>query len=112
MSHVVAVPVYLINPSYDLRHGPLSACPKSITHSLVMEYLDLPDGSPERAILERKFGKGIVLKLVREYEEEKATAEWVQSSTTACPTCHVPVEKSIGCNHVRSWDFHSCASIG
>lgn len=70
-----------------------------------MEYLDLPEGSPERAAVERKFGKGVVLKHVRDYEEERATTEWLQSSTTACPACHVPVEKSIGCNHVRMGTF-------
>ncbi|KAH8120636.1 hypothetical protein DFH11DRAFT_1499658 [Phellopilus nigrolimitatus] len=95
-------------------HGPLSECPKSVTHSLVMVYLDLPEGSPERAALERKFGKGVVLKLVKDYEEEQSTGEWLQSSTTACPGCSVHVEKSLGCNHMMcaKCQQHFCYKCG
>ena len=83
-----------------LRHGPISGCPKSVTHTVVMEYLDLPEESPKRSVLERQFGRASLLRLVKEFEEEKSTFEWLRNSTTACPGCSVPVEKSFGCNHV------------
>ena len=89
------------------RHGPIAECPKSVTHALIMEYLDLPEGSPERVTLERKFGKGVIIKLVKEYEDEKSTNAWIESSTTACPNCKIPVEKSMGCNHVRAPSFNA-----
>ena len=84
---------------YD-RHGPISECSKSVVLKIVMEYLDLPEDSSERRTLEQKFGKGVVLRLVRQYQEEKSTDEWLENSTTNCPGCKVHVEKSLGCNHV------------
>ncbi|KAL5534625.1 hypothetical protein ACEPAG_1088 [Sanghuangporus baumii] len=95
-------------------HGPISACPKSVTLAAVMEYLDLPEGSPERAALERQFGRSTLLKLVKEYEEEKSTVEWLQNSTTTCPGCSVPVEKSVGCNHMMcvKCNQHFCYRCG
>lgn len=65
-----------------------------------MEYLGHPEGSPARAALERKFGKGVIIKLVKEYQDEQSTNAWIESSTTACPNCKIHVEKSMGCNHV------------
>ena len=83
------------------RHGALTECPKSATHAVIMEYMDLPEGSSERTALERKFGRHVILKLVKDYEEEESTKQWMQSSTTACPRCKVSIEKSMGCNHVN-----------
>ncbi|THH11365.1 hypothetical protein EW145_g683 [Phellinidium pouzarii] len=95
-------------------HGPISECPKSVTHSLVMEYLDLPERSPERLALERKFGKGVFLKLVKQYEEDESTKDWLSNSTTACPGCHIHVEKSLGCNHMMcaKCQQHFCYRCG
>ncbi|EJD04378.1 uncharacterized protein FOMMEDRAFT_167576 [Fomitiporia mediterranea MF3/22] len=95
-------------------HGPLSECPKSVTHALIMEYLGLPEGSPGRAALERKFGKGVVLRLVKAYEDEKSTNEWLQGSTTSCPGCNIAVEKSTGCNHMMcvKCNQHFCYRCG
>ena len=76
--------------------------------SLVKEYLDLPEDSPERRALERKFGAGIIARHVREYEEERSTKAWLENSTTECPGCRVYVEKSLGCNHVRTFYFDGC----
>lgn len=65
-----------------------------------MEYLNLPEGSPERTVIERKFGASTIKRLVNQYEEEKQTEDLLKRSTTACPKCHVHIEKSLGCNHV------------
>lgn len=55
--------------------------------------------------MERQFGRANIRKLVVKYEEDQANKKWLDQSTMACPTCHVHVEKSLGCNHVR------CAAI-
>jgi len=87
-------------------HGPLSDCPISATETLVSEYIDLDEDSPKRVLIERRYGKATVLRLVAKYEEDKSNAEWFKSSTMACPGCHVSVEKSVGCNHM------TCAKCG
>ena len=87
------------------RHGPLSDCPISMTESFVLEYLALPEGSSEREVLERRFGRNNIRKLVAKYEEEQANKQWLEHSTMSCPSCHVHVEKSLGCNHVSRLTF-------
>ncbi|KAG5648159.1 hypothetical protein DXG03_006113 [Asterophora parasitica] len=82
------------------KHGPITACPIAHSEKLVLEYLKLEEGSIERERIERRFGKANVLRLVRQYEEEQANKEWLETSTMACPGCEVYVEKSLGCNHV------------
>lgn len=72
----------------------------SMTESFVLEYLALPEGSAEREVLERRFGRNNIRKLVMKYEEEQANKQWLEHSTMSCPSCHVHVEKSLGCNHV------------
>jgi E3 ubiquitin-protein ligase RNF14 len=90
-----------LRPSLTLpRHGPLSGCPISVTESLVSEYVSLEGDSPKRVLIERRYGKANMLRLVAKYEEDRSNAEWFKSSTMACPGCHVSVEKSAGCNHV------------
>ncbi|CCM02196.1 uncharacterized protein FIBRA_04276 [Fibroporia radiculosa] len=81
-------------------HGPLSDCPISVTETFVLEYLALPEGSPGRLVMERRFGPKNIRKLVARYEEERANERWLAQSTMACPSCHVHVEKSLGCNHM------------
>lgn len=83
------------------RHGPLSDCPLSATETFVLQYISLPDESPGRLVIERRYGRTLVQKLVAKYEEEQANKQWLERSTMACPSCHVHVEKSLGCNHVR-----------
>lgn len=43
-------------------------------------------------------------------EEEKATEEYMRLYTSACPTCSVPCQKIMGCNHMRCFqcDTHFC----
>lgn len=42
--------------------------------------------------------------------EEKATEEYLRLYTTPCPTCNVPCQKQMGCNHMRCFqcDTHFC----
>ncbi|KAL1739268.1 hypothetical protein HDZ31DRAFT_49654 [Schizophyllum fasciatum] len=90
-------------------HGPITHCPISVSEKIVREYLDLPEGAPGRAALERRYGRGTILKLVATWENELANQKWIESSTMACPGCRVNVEKSLGCNHV-SWTWPAAAS--
>jgi ariadne-1 len=39
---------------------------------------------------------------------ESETANWVTANTKPCPTCHKPVEKNGGCNHVTC----TCGQVG
>lgn len=43
-------------------------------------------------------------------EEEKATEEYLRLYTSPCPTCQVPCQKRMGCNHMRCFqcDTHFC----
>ncbi|KAJ5622952.1 hypothetical protein N7490_011557 [Penicillium lividum] len=43
-------------------------------------------------------------------EEEKATDEYLRLYTSPCPTCNVPCQKLMGCNHMRcrQCDTHFC----
>ena len=92
--------------SHFCRHGPLAPCPDSLAKALVLEYLDLPEGSDDRKALESRFGKGLLRKLVKDYTEEKLSSDMVEGTTTPCPGCKVRVEKSVGCNHVRVFSLH------
>jgi hypothetical protein len=83
------------------RHGPLSDCPIQIAEKLVIEYMETTEESPMRKTMERRYGKKNLEKLVAKYEEDRANREWLEKSTMGCPSCHVHVEKSMGCNHVR-----------
>ena len=84
------------------RHGPLSNCPIQAAEKLVIEYMKTAKGSPVREWMERRYGKKNLERLVAKYEEDRANQAWLKKSTMACPSCHVHVEKSMGCNHVRS----------
>jgi len=89
------------------RHGPLSACPISHTEQLVQEYLAAEENSAERTLIEKRYGRSLVIRLITAYEEDKATKQWISSSTMTCPGCDSSVEKSEGCNHVSYHaEFH------
>ncbi|KDR84753.1 hypothetical protein GALMADRAFT_217815 [Galerina marginata CBS 339.88] len=81
-------------------HGPISACPIAHKERLIQEYLATDEGSKERHIFEARYGRSFVLRLVAQHEQEIATTQWISSSTTLCPGCESPVEKSEGCNHM------------
>ncbi|TRM61430.1 hypothetical protein BD626DRAFT_500987 [Schizophyllum amplum] len=75
-------------------HGPITHCPISVSEKIVREYLDLPEGSSGRGALERRYGKGTILKLVSTWENELANQKWIESSTMACPGCRVLANSS------------------
>ncbi|KAJ3870155.1 hypothetical protein EV359DRAFT_69515 [Lentinula novae-zelandiae] len=81
-------------------HGPVAACPISAYETLVLDYLALPEDSPGRKIIENRFGRSIVAKMVVAYQEEQAFKQWLANSSTPCPGCKVHIEKSLGCNHM------------
>ncbi|KAI0307581.1 RWD-domain-containing protein [Multifurca ochricompacta] len=81
-------------------HGPLSDCPIQVAEKLVIEYMETAEDSPVRKRMEQRYGKKNLEKLVVKYEEDRANREWLKKSTMACPSCHVHVEKSMGCNHM------------
>ncbi|KAH9075807.1 RWD-domain-containing protein [Lactarius deliciosus] len=81
-------------------HGPLSDCPIQIAEKFVIKYMETTEGSPVRETMERRYGKKSLKRLVAKYEEDRANREWLEKSTMACPSCHVHVEKSMGCNHM------------
>lgn len=54
-----------------------------------------------RSVLEFRYGRQRIHRLVAEHEQEQATKQWIRSSTTPCPGCQSSVEKGMGCNHVR-----------
>ncbi|KAF9480441.1 RWD-domain-containing protein [Pholiota conissans] len=95
-------------------HGPLSNCPISQYEDLAQAYLAAAEGSEKREILERRYGKANIRRLIAAYEEEKANLEWLKSSATMCPGCQCYVEKSRGCNHMTCWKCmqHFCYRCG
>ena len=62
----------------------------------------LDEHDPGRSEIERRLGKNLLSRLVAKFEEERENNKWFEESTTACPGCNIRVEKSYGCNHVRS----------
>ncbi|KAI0085624.1 RWD-domain-containing protein [Irpex rosettiformis] len=87
-------------------HGTINECTMSSTETFVMEYVQLPEGSAGRELLERRYGRKNLRRLVAEYEENQANKKYMDESTMACPGCRVKVEKSVGCNHM------TCAKCG
>lgn len=94
-------------------HGPTS-CPVSFQSELIRRYLSLPPSSPDRARMEQKFGRKTLETMVRKYEEEQQTQQWLSNYTTPCPTCGIAIEKSYGCNHMtcKSCQTHYCYLCG
>ena len=70
------------------------------------EYLASPEGSSARELIEHRYGRTNVLRLVAQYQEDLANKKLIDDSTTACPSCRVKVEKSTGCNHVCPHGHH------
>jgi hypothetical protein len=64
--------------------------------------------------MEQKFGRKTLETMVRKYEEEQQTQQWLSNYTTPCPTCGIAIEKSYGCNHMtcKSCQTHYCYLCG
>ncbi|KAI0314981.1 RWD-domain-containing protein [Amylostereum chailletii] len=81
-------------------HGTLSECPIPQSEKFLDEYMQLPEGSSGRKMLEQRYGARNLARMVVRFQEEQANREWLRSSTMACPNCNIHVEKSAGCNHM------------
>ncbi|KAJ7786064.1 hypothetical protein B0H16DRAFT_1489038 [Mycena metata] len=88
----------------------------SISHSeaVVLEYLAFEEGSRERELMELRFGRIILRKLVAKYQEDELNKKWLTDSTMACPGCTLNIEKSHGCNHMTCsrCKMHFCYRCG
>jgi len=95
-------------------HGAITDCPLNVTDEFVEGYMNLPAGSPDKLVLERRFGKAQLAKLVARHVEDQANRKWLQESTMACPNCNVHVEKTMGCNHMTcgKCGTHFCYRCG
>jgi len=95
-------------------HGAVQDCPISQAESVVLEYLAFEENSKERQLMEARFGKIILRKLVAKYQEEQLNKKWLAESTMACPGCSLSIEKSLGCNHMTCsrCKMHFCYRCG
>ncbi|KAJ7655058.1 hypothetical protein DFH06DRAFT_1201477 [Mycena polygramma] len=95
-------------------HGAVQDCPISQAESVVLEYLAFEENSKERKLMELRFGKTILRKLVAKYQEEQLNKKWLTESTMACPGCSLNIEKSLGCNHMTCsrCKIHFCYRCG
>lgn len=50
--------------------------------------------------MERTLGKHNLAKMIRQYQESEKNREWLENSTTQCPGCSVPCQKSHGALNV------------
>ncbi|EJD55432.1 hypothetical protein AURDEDRAFT_78542 [Auricularia subglabra TFB-10046 SS5] len=87
-------------------HGPVAACAANTSLAIVTEYMALPEGSPESRLMEVRYGKRNLQRLVAAYKEEQANKQYFEMSTRACPGCSTKIQKSMGCNHM------TCARCG
>ncbi|KAE8255216.1 hypothetical protein A4X13_0g3113 [Tilletia indica] len=94
-------------------HGK-TQCELSAVSKLASAWLAASPDSEERTILIRKYGLANLLRLVRDYQEERANRAWLSSHTTRCPHCGCSVEKSQGCNHLTCvrCGMHFCFLCG
>jgi len=84
-------------------HGNAEACRSDALYKIADEWIAADEA--ERRVLEMRYGKKTLTKLVKEIEEERESLEWMKSNTTPCPVCCVGVEKIDGCNHITC---HMC----
>ena len=62
-------------------HGPHTSCSLLTTAEFVQMYLQYPENSTERLIIEKRHGKANVLKLVANFEEEQLNRAWMEKET-------------------------------
>jgi len=95
-------------------HGPLAPCPMVESGALVRQYVAMADDSPEKLLMERRYGKKNMQRLVAKYEEELSNQGYLAEFTMPCPGCKIPVEKTMGCNHMTcpKCSEHFCYRCG
>lgn len=82
--------------------------------ALIEAYQKTAEGSMERKMMEMKYGKVNLERMVRTFEEEKSNRAWIEANTQRCPCCHVNITKSFGCNHMacKACNTHFCYRCG
>lgn len=80
-------------------HG-TSPCPLPSTASFLTSYMATPPDSPAREAFEKRYGKKQLTRMVAEWVEQRANADWFEKHTRACAGCGTRVNKSAGCNHM------------
>ncbi|KAJ2963498.1 hypothetical protein NQZ79_g1497 [Umbelopsis isabellina] len=95
-------------------HGPQVYCQFKNTPKIIKEYLDVEDNPEQIAHLEAKYGKRNLDRLITDHKTEMATEKWKRENTVPCPSCHIPVEKTFGCNHMtcQICQTHFCFLCG
>jgi E3 ubiquitin-protein ligase RNF14 len=96
----------------SFRHGAAVMCKIDDLKKIVEQYKSADEAT--RRFMEIRYGAKNLAKLVREAEDEILTNHWIQSNTQPCPNCDTPIEKSVGCNHMRCrrCDTHFCYLCG
>jgi len=80
-------------------HGPAEACrTTSSPQTIVQEYLLADDNA--KALLEKKYSKKSLQKLVEQVAQEEAVSAYIREHAQLCPQCEVPITKEEGCNHM------------
>ncbi|KAI9197338.1 uncharacterized protein BJ171DRAFT_519976 [Polychytrium aggregatum] len=87
-------------------HGYQSYCKLSNLDTILEQYLKADDSA--KALLEKRYGKKMLLKLVKEMEDEKESELWKKNNTQKCPECCISVIKSEGCNKMTC---HICKTF-
>lgn len=82
--------------------------------ALIEAYQKTTEGSTERKMMEMKYGKSNLERMVRTFEEERSNRAWIEANTQRCPCCHVPITKNFGCNHMicKACNTHFCYRCG
>jgi E3 ubiquitin-protein ligase RNF14 len=75
-------------------HGTKSRCVFSQAATIVDKYVNGDDR--ERSILEARYGKTNIKRMVDMYLEEQANAAWIKENSTPCPNCQLDIERSMG----------------
>ena len=84
------------NFDYVHRHGPIVPCNTRTASSILTEYLNLPEDSPRRLIMERNMGRANLHRMIKQNAEDELNRKYLEESTTGCPHCGVRCEKSHG----------------
>ncbi|KAI8323383.1 hypothetical protein GQ54DRAFT_258337 [Martensiomyces pterosporus] len=84
--------------------------------AIVEKYKTAKENGRRMAVLqmEKQYGASVLNRMLKEYEMELESIEYIRGSTQQCPTCRLPIAKSYGCNHMRctQCDTHFCYLCG
>lgn len=79
-------------------HGIRNPCAFPQSSLIVSSWLE--GDEVERTLLERRYGRANVERMVRVFEEERQNREWMDGHSRQCPGCQARIEKSQGCAHM------------